>query len=257
VANIRRINYPGEQVLADMRLLLAAGVKILMLYGGEPFLWRDDGLTLRDVVVEAKQMGFVMVNVVTNGTFGLDLPEADLIMVSVDGTREHHDEIRGTTYDRIMAHIEAAPTDNICLYMAINCINLDDVEQVCQTAQRLANVRAVSFNLHTPYPGTEHLALTREQRQDCCDKISGLIRQGYPILNLASTLPAIAENDWPTPCHQCLIVEDGQQWVCGRCVEVDGLCEQCGYLFSAELSLLFSGKPNVIADAVRTYGRYL
>ena len=54
-----------------------------------------------------------------------------------------------------------------------------------------------------------------------------------------------------------VIVEDGQQWVCGRCVEIPGLCEQCGYLFSAELSLLFSGRPRVVADAVHTYGRYL
>lgn len=257
VANIRRVDYPYQQLRSDMASLASQGVRILMLYGGEPFLWRDGDRRLRDVVLEAKRVGFAMVNVVTNGTYGLDLPEADLLMVSVDGTREHHDQIRGTTYDRVMAHIAAAPRDNICLNMAINRLNLTDIEHVARTARDLPTVRAASFNLHTPYPGTEHLALTREQRRAACAQIARLIGQGHPILNLASTLPAVAENAWPTPCHQCLIVEDGQQWVCGRCVEIPGLCQQCGYLFSAELSLLFSGRPRVVAEAVRTYGRHL
>jgi hypothetical protein len=174
--------------------------------------------------------------------------------VSVDGTAEHHDTIRGHTYDRVMAHIAAAPRDNLCLYMAINRINLADIEQVARIADDLPTVRAVSFNLHTPYPGTGHRALTREQRREACTQIGRPIREGFPILNLASTLPAVAENAWPTPCHQCVIVEDGQQWVCGRCVEIPGLCQQCGYLFSAELSLLFRGRPRVVADAVRVMG---
>ncbi len=257
VGNIRRVDYSLEQVRADMASLAAQGVRILMLYGGEPFLWRDGDRRLRDLVLEAKRMGFAMVDVVTNGTFGLDLPEADLILVSVDGTREHHDQIRGTTYDKVMASIAAAPRDNICLYMAINRRNLTDIEHVARLAQELPNVRAASFNLHTPYPGTEHLALSPQQRSAACAELARLIGQGYPILNLASTLPAVAENAWPTPCHQCVLVEDGEQWVCGRCVEIPGLCDQCGYLFSAELSLLFSGSPRVVADAVRTYGRYL
>ena len=257
VANIRRVDYPWERVLADMRALADQGVRILLLYGGEPFLWRDGQRRLRDVVAEATGMGFAMVGVVTNGTFGLDLPEADLVFVSIDGTPEHHDTIRGRTYERIMAAIAEAPRDNLCLYMAVNRLNLTDVEHVARTARELPTVRAASFNMHTPYPGTEHLALTREERRACCAELRRLIGQGYPILNLASTLDAVAENAWPTPCHQCVIVEDGHQWVCGRCAEVPGLCAQCGYLFSAELSLLFRGRPRVVADAVRTYGRYL
>lgn len=257
VANLRRVNYSHERISADMRSLLDQGVRVLLLYGGEPLLWTSDGCGLRDLVIEAKQMGFAMVDVVTNGTFGLDLPEADLVLVSIDGTREHHDQIRGRTYDRIMANIAAAPRANLCLYMAVNRVNRHDIEHVCRTARDLPTVRAASFNLHTPYPGTEHLALTPQERHEVCAALADLIGRGYPILNLASTLPAVEHNDWPTPCHQCVIVEDGEQWVCGRCVEVPGLCQQCGYLFSAELSLLFQGRPRVVLDALRTYGRYL
>ena len=60
---------------------------------------------LRDLVIEAKKMGFLIVNVVTNGTFKLDLPEADLILLSLDGDKERHNIIRGDTYDTIMGNI--------------------------------------------------------------------------------------------------------------------------------------------------------
>ncbi len=63
--------------------------------GGETFLWKDGDKTIRDLVKEAKEMGFLIVNVVTNGTFPLDLPEADLIMLSLDGDKNKHNMIRG------------------------------------------------------------------------------------------------------------------------------------------------------------------
>src|SRR5690606_26873843 len=100
VANKARVIYPYSSVRRDMEHLYRQGVRILLFYGGEPFLWEDSDRTLRDLVSEAKAMGFILVQVVTNGTFPLDLPEADLILVSLDGNRRHHNEIRGDTYDR-------------------------------------------------------------------------------------------------------------------------------------------------------------
>ena len=70
-----------------MQQLYAMGIRILFFCGGETFLWKDGGKVLRDLVVEAKAMGFLIVNVVTNGTFPLDLPEADLILLSIDGDK--------------------------------------------------------------------------------------------------------------------------------------------------------------------------
>lgn len=42
-------------------------------------------------------MGFLIVNVVIKDTFPIDLPEADLILLSLDGDRERHNAIRGNT----------------------------------------------------------------------------------------------------------------------------------------------------------------
>ena len=141
---------------------------------------------MRDLVVEAKKMGFLLVNVVTNGTFPIDLPEADLILLSLDGDRARHNAIRGDTYDTIMEHVEHATSDNICFYMAINQINKGAVRDVCLAAQETKNVRAVSFNFHTPYPDTRELALTREEKAECCGVIREMMKRARCIQSARS-----------------------------------------------------------------------
>lgn len=140
VNNITAVVHPYGQILGEMRQLYDMGVRILFFCGGETFLWKDGDKTLRDLVVDAKKMGFLIVNVVTNGTYPIDLPEADLILLSLDGDRERHNAIRGDTYDTIMENIQNATADNICFYMAINQINKDAIEHVCLTARDMPNV---------------------------------------------------------------------------------------------------------------------
>lgn len=93
--------------------------------------------------------------------------------------------------------------------------------------------RAVSFNFHTPYPGTEYLKLSREEKQDCCGRMESLIDAGYPVLNLRSVFPYLMNNTFKAPCRQCVIMENGRQWVCGRCIDIKGLCQECGFFFAA------------------------
>jgi MoaA/NifB/PqqE/SkfB family radical SAM enzyme len=257
VHNITSIIYPYQQVRQDMQKLFSQGVRVLFFFGGEPFLWKDSGRTLKDLTAEAKAMGYILVNVVTNGTFPIDLPAADMVMVSLDGGREKHNEIRGETYDRILENIRGAASPNICLYMAINQINKDEIGEVCRVAAEESNVCAVSFNFHTPYPGTEELSLSQTEKAHCLGEIERMMDSGAPVLNLRSTFPRIARNDFPVPCYQCTIIEDGRQYVCGRCIEIPGLCSRCGYMFAAEYSLAFQGNLAVIFDMLSTYLKYI
>ncbi|MDD4324691.1 MAG: radical SAM protein [Anaerovoracaceae bacterium] len=257
VNNLTAIIYPYQQIKKEMIQLYQKGIRILFFCGGETFLWNESGKTLRDLVVEAKKMGFLIVNVVTNGTFKLDLPEADLILLSLDGDREHHDEIRGETYDMIMKNIDEATLNNICLYMAVNQLNKGTIKAVCQVAMEKRSLRAASFNFHTPYPDTEALALSVEEKQDCCNEIATLLDAGYPVFNLRSAFPYIVHNKFPVPCHQCVVMENGRLSVCGRCIDVPGLCQKCGYFFAAEYTLVFSGNVRIIADMLRTYLKYI
>ena len=257
VNNITAVVHPYEKIRREMQQLYDMGIRILFFCGGETFLWRDGDRTLRNLVVEAKEMGFLIVNVVTNGTFPIDLPEADLILLSLDGDRERHNAVRGDTYDTIMENIKHATSDNICFYMAINQINKDAVEHVCLTARDTQNVRAVSFNFHTPYPDTRELALSREEKAHCCDVITRMMKAGAPVFNLRSAFPYLINNTFPTPCHQCVVIENGKISTCGRCIDVPGLCDECGYFFVAEYTLLFRGNPKIILEMLTTYLRYI
>lgn len=257
VNNITALIHPYGQIKDEMQALYHMGVRILFFCGGETFLWQDGEKDLRYLVAEAKRMGFLIVNVVTNGTYPLDLPEADLILLSLDGDRERHNAIRGDTYDAILENIQNAASDNICLYMAINQINKGAIRDVCLTARDTKNVRAVSFNFHTPYPDTRELALSREEKAACCQVIEQMMKEGAPVFNLKSAFPYLIDNRFPTPCRQCVVMENGKVSICGRCIEVEGLCSQCGYFFVAEYTLLFRGNVRIILDMLRTYLRYI
>jgi len=257
VNNVNSRIYKYEKIKQEMNDLYEQGIRILFLCGGETFLWEDGEKTIRDLVVEAKEMGFLIVNVVTNGTFTIDLPEADLILLSIDGNKEHHNHIRGNTFDTIMNNIDNATSDNICIYMAVNNINKDDVRTVGSIAKEHKNIRAISFNFHTPYQGTEHLKLTKQDKRDVCDEIELMMKDKYPIFNLKSAFDYIIDNNFKTPCHQCVVMEEGKQYTCGRCIEEEGLCDECGYFFAAEYALVFAGKIKVIIDMLRTYLKYI
>ena len=257
VNNITAKIHPYAQIKKEMQTLYDMGVRILFFCGGETFMWKDGEKSLRDLVIEAKEMGFLIVNTVTNGTFPIDLPEADLILLSLDGDKERHNIIRGNTYDTIMENIKNATSDNICLYMAINQINKDTVKDVCLTARDTKNIRAVSFNFHTPYPDTKELALSKEEKSACCEVIKDMIKAGAPVFNLKSAFKYLINNSFPTPCYQCVVMENGKISTCGRCIDVEGLCEECGYFFVAEYTLLFRGNLKIIFEMLKTYLKYI
>lgn len=257
VNNITTIIHPYSQIKEEMKILYDMGIRILFFCGWETFLRKDWDKTLRDLIIEAKQMGFLIVNVVTNWTFKLDLPEADLILLSLDGDKTHHNLIRGNTYNTIMENIKNATSDNICFYMAVNQINKNCIKNVCKKARDTKNVRAVSFNFHTPYPDTKELALSKEEKAKCCEDIKEMMKEWCPVFNLKSAFPYIINNSFPTPCYQCVVIENGKLSTCGRCINIKGLCEKCGYFFVAEYTLLFKGKIKIILEMLKTYLKYI
>ncbi len=257
VNNITAVIHPYNKIVDEMQQLYDMGVRILFFCGGETFLWKDGNYTLRDLVIKAKEMGFLIVNVVTNGTYPLDLPEADLILLSLDGDKRRHNEIRGDTYDTIFKNIENATADNICFYMAVNQINKHTIRDVCIKARDTKNVRAVSFNFHTPYPDTRYLKLSKEEKARCCEDIKQMIKEGAPVFNLKSAFPYIINNNFPTPCYQCVVIENGKISTCGRCIDEPGLCRECGYFFVAEYTLLFRGNPKIVLEMLMTYLKYI
>lgn len=257
VKNITGVIYSYSSILSEMRSLYKRGIRILMFYGGETFLWNNSGKTVRDLVIKAKEIGFFIVNIVTNGTFPMNVPEADTILVSLDGGREKHNIIRGKTYDRILKNIRECNSKNICLYMAVNRINRSDIFSVGKLAKNEPNIKAVSFNFHTPYPDTKELALTKAEKKKCCGMILYMMKKGVPVFNLRTAFPYMINNTFKKPAYQSIVAENGKEWVCGRCIDIDGLCDKCGFFYVCEYSLAFGGNIPVMLDMLFTYLKYM
>lgn len=249
--------YTFEQIVFDMKKLYKRGVRILCLSGGEIALWETKEHTISEIVAQAKKIGFVYVALATNGTIDIDYGKADFILISVDGSPEIHDSIRGTSYQKIIENIRKNPSDNKFIFMEINQINKNEIRSVCELARDEANIKAVSFNFHTPFAGTADLALSREEKKDCCIQLCQLMKDGYPVLNLKSCFPYIVENNFKKPCRQLMVMDKGEEIICNRCVKEKGLCGNCGYFETAEVSMIFKGNVKVWLDAVRVYGRLL
>ena len=81
------------------------------------------------------------------------------------------------------------------------------------------------------------------------------------LLAMSSTLSVLCIKSLRFRALLCgkpsIVVENGKVSTCGRCVEVEGPCGQCGYFFVAEYTLLFRGNIKIILEMLRTYLKYL
>lgn len=257
VNNINKVMYSYEEIMEEMHKFYAEGIRILFFCGGETLAWQNNNKTVKDLIYEAKKIGFILVNIVTNGTIDLDIPQADLIFLSLDGMKKNHNLIRGNTFNTILNNVSKANSSNICVYMAINNINFNDIEALCRLVKDTKNLHSISFNFHTPYEGTEYLSLTEGQKFKAVNSIKSMIKSGYPVFNLYSALDYYIQGNWKRPCYQCIVSENKKRYICGRCIEIEGLCDQCGYLFAVEFSLLCKGNIKVIFDMIKTYLKYV
>lgn len=256
VANQQHTFTSYSEIIELMYRLKRQGIKILFFCGGEVFLWQDRDYSIRDLVKVGRRIGFTLICVVTNGTISVDVPEADSVFLSIDGMEKNHDLIRGNTFQTIMTNLEMVSKPNVIFYMAVNNINISDIRNVTTLAAKHKAVKAISFNFHTPYAGTEQLSLSQTQKRHAVEEIRKLIQENAPVFNLPVGLEYYLSGKWDRPCHQCVVYEDGKAFTCGRCSEIPGLCEQCGYLFAVEFALLLKGNFRAIREMLVTYLKY-
>ena len=197
-----------------MRHFYSIGVRIMYLQGGEIMTWRDGNRDLNDVIRLAHAIGFFKVACVTNGTLGIE-SEADLMWVSLDGSKQLHDSIRGGgVFDTVMHNLEVTKHPRVALNMTINRVNEGEIEAVAAIACSQPNVRGVSFNFHTPYPGVEEMALPMDNRPSAVDRIVRLKREGFPVLNSYGGLKALKANRWRRPVPYIHLMERDRVFEC-------------------------------------------
>ncbi len=151
--------------------------------GGEPLLRRE--------LIEKGRRFFRANRVVTNGTLPLPFwPDVEF-HVSVDGTEEYHDSIRGKgTYAKIKKNVSSIKGLNVAIACCLNRANVDCIDALLDEWSRIPNIRHVLFDFFTPIIGDDPpvkkgtvpsvgLWLTFEERDRILEKLSDLKRGRY------------------------------------------------------------------------------
>lgn len=228
-----------HQLRETLPRLYEQGIRIVILEGGEPLLWRDGEKTVHDVIAEARKF-FYSVGVTTNGTLPLDVP-TDIIWVSVDGLRETHDKLRGKSFDRIITHIREAAHPKIFANVTINRVNLPEIPELIKFLAPL--VKGITIQFFYPYPESEDLALTWTEREDVLERLIKLKNEGYPITDSVSALEALKENKWRCEPWMIANVEPDGTFNQGCYLQNrtpdDHPCTLCGFAAHTEISLAY------------------
>lgn len=238
----RRAKRPGssmdwDTVRRSLDMLAEMGTRIVVFEGGEPFLWEDRGRTLDDALGYAKSL-FTRVAVTTNGTFPLR-GLADILWVSLDGRKELHDRLRSGSFDRVMKSLRETRHPRVLVHITVHRENHRELEPMLQMLQDVPSVRGVTLQFFYPYgQGEAPLSMTRAERRETVEEIIGLKERGFPILNDAGRLRAMAAGSWR--CHDDILVNvDPDGTITQGCyVKSRGevRCRDCGFTPVAEAS---------------------
>lgn len=241
-----------EQVREELVYAYGLGSRFVDFEGGEPTLWREGERDLNSLIRLAKEIGFFSTTVTTNAQRPFGWLAADSIWVSLDGVGEYHDRVRGEgAFRRLEENLAAAGHPDISVNMAINRLNAEGVEETIEYAAKNPAIRQISLNFHTPYAGTEHMALPWEQRVEIIDRILAYKRRGYPIMNSASGLKLMRHNKFPKDCWVSnFILADGTRLA--ECPgKVAGICDQCGFCMAGEMHSVLTLRPDTILAGLK------
>lgn len=226
-----------NQVKNILSTLYQLGIRILILEGGEPFLWKDGGHTIHEVVEVAKSL-FFSVGITTNGTFPLTI-KAHTIWVSIDGLKETHDQIRENSFDRAIENIINSPHPNIYANITINRINYHEITNLVKL---LADkIKGITIQFHYPYEKDDTLTLSFEERKVVLDDLITLKKAGYPITDSYLCLERLKDNSWDCQDWMLATVEPDGSINLGCYVKGRGKiqCKMCGFAAHTEISLAY------------------
>jgi MoaA/NifB/PqqE/SkfB family radical SAM enzyme len=201
------------------------------LTGGEPLLRRD-------VIKVFKEEMRNKIYVVTNGTLPLVDFNGISYIVSIDGTEEVHNFIRGLkVYEKIRQNVKQFDGD-VLLNMTINTINFECIEDVVKEWHEL--VHGINFQFHTPFDLNDSLWVPYgKQRDEIIKKLMKLKEEYYGlILNTKRQLDILRSNGWTKNCPNWAfialnhlgqpkdpcILGGAKKPICERC----GICESSG-----------------------------
>ena len=236
-----------EQVKEELEYCYSLGSRFVDFEGGEPFLWEDAGRRVDDLCELARKIGFFSCTITTNAQLPFPDSKADSIWVSLDGVGEYHERVRGKgTFERLEKNVAASGHPALSANMAINTLNVDSVEAAIKYVKDSPYFQKISLNFHTPFPGTESLALSTEKRKEVIDLIISYKKKHYPIMNSISGLKYMRDLNFKKVCWMSnFIFTDGTR--CPECAgSVSGVCDKCGFCMAGEERAIMNLKPDTV-----------
>jgi len=252
IANLTRTMMSAPEVEARLRRFYEQGFRELYITGGEPLLWRDGGSRLDDVIRLARSIGYFHVALTTNGTSPLDL-SADVVWVSLDGTKKVHEELRGAHFDLVLRHLRAARHPKLGITCTVNAINLHDLEGLLRfvAGEGFAPL-GVMFYFMTPYYGRDDLFLDRSQRSAVIDELLAHKRAGLPVFNSVAGLKRLGSGLWERPTNLWWLTDLYGDHMCCR-HRAPEVCEECGYSSCVEVLEALRLRPSAIRTLARLH----
>ncbi len=234
-------------------MLFRRGVRIVIIEGGEPFLWKDDEYTVEDLVAEAQKL-FFFVGVTTNGTFPI-VTNAQAVWVSIDGLESTHNQLRSDSFSTVIQNIEASTHPKIYGHITINKKNVQEIETLITTLS--PKVAGISIQFHYPYnEGEDDLTLPWGKRESLCDQLILMKQRGYPLINSVAALKALKRNQWTCRPWMVASVDPERGYSQGCYVKNRGTlnCNLCGFSAHTELSLAYNGALSAILLGQTIFG---
>lgn len=244
-------DFTAEGALRALREAYERGHRSLYFTGGEPMLWADDGLSLADLVVFARKLGFFDVFIFTNGTLPLVIEDCNYI-VTVDGPPAVHNRIRGDTYDLVLENVRGSVTRAVFASITLTRSNAHCLEEFVRDISALDLFRGISFNLLTHWPEVlRKEGIVGEDRVRLLDRIWQLKKEGYPIVLSRAAYLALRRNDWQRPIKQIELGTRERVFTCCRDVDSPEICADCGYANCVEVSQILALKPSAMLQVLR------
>lgn len=135
-----------EAMIAFMKNQRKSGKRLAILYGGEPMLRPD-------ICREAGRI-FDFTIVFTNGTQGFPDINARWLL-SLDGTREIHDKIRGVgVYDTVMENLKKSTCRKPIVHITVTRQNQHNIKEFMEEMST-KRIRGVGFSFYTPHKGQD------------------------------------------------------------------------------------------------------
>lgn len=172
---------PTKYVLDFARFFGNEGLMEVRLTGGEPSLHPDFFK-----IVEAFQENGIYCSIATNGVWDkktldeLAKRENIWIIVSIDGSREVHNKLRGETYDIIVKNLVSLREKNSGIRMRLNAVltklNMSDIEHLAILAQKVnaESITLIPLRPQVRNPRSKDLMLTSYEFKKVLDSLQQL-----------------------------------------------------------------------------------